>query len=81
MKVYILSIVIQSINLPAVVTIMTKFLKNNLLKHLWVSKTVDIGLLRPATVVHLTTKVVHICLKRPFTLPQLIAEVLDVGQE
>ena len=38
-----------------------KFSKNMFLKSLWVSKVVDIGLLRPSTI------------------PQVIAEVEDVG--
>ena len=53
------------------------------LECLWVSKVVNIGLLRPATLPQVIMEVVKVKdmgLKRPATPPQVIAEVVDVDK-
>ena len=58
-------------------------MKKNLLKCLWVSKVVDIGLLRPATIPQVVVDVVKVVdrgILRPASLPQVIEEVMDLGQ-
>ena len=60
-----------------------KVCKKKLLKCPWARKVVDIGLLIPATIPQAivdAVKFVGIGIKRPYPLPQVIAEVLDVGQ-
>ena len=60
-----------------------KVLKKKVLKCLWVRKVIDIGLLRPSTLLHViveVVKVLDIGINRPYALPQVITEVVDVGQ-
>ena len=62
---------------------MKKVLKKKVFKCLQVSKDVEIGLLRLATLPQVivdVVKVVDIGLLRPSTLPRLITEVVNVGQ-
>ena len=66
---------------PVILMTVMKVLKNKLWKCLWVSKVVEIGILRPSTLSQLIlyfVKVVDIGLKIPDTIHQLIAEVVDV---
>ena len=51
-----------------------------LLKCLWVSNVLYIGLLRPATFLQVIMKLLDKCLKIPATLPNAIVEVVDIGQ-
>ena len=60
-----------------------KVLKNYVCKCLRYRKVLDIVLLRPATCLQLIVEVVKVMgigLKRPEFLPQVIAEVVDLGQ-
>ena len=60
-----------------------KVTKKKFLKYIWVSKVVDIGLLRPDTITKLIMDVVKVMnkgLKRPDTVPQVIVEFVETDQ-
>ena len=82
-SVYDIGLVIPNILPTTVVTRMVKFSKNKVLKYLWLSKDVDVGLLRPSTIPQVIAEVVDIGLLRPSTLPQVILEDIlvevDIG--
>ena len=62
---------------------MAKILKKKVLKCLWERKVVDIGILRPAIITQVITKVVEVVdigLLRPSTITHKLAEVVYIGQ-